>query len=119
MKKIIKPQQKEEAAYYTDFDGRSCSPYPPVQLKINFNYGSKYDTSVLELDLVDDEVAPILKLIASKLSSEKRKEILDVAKRIEPLMDSSVASRDWESSDIYYNIYHNNISLYNLMLDKQ
>ena len=120
MKKIIKPSQQEESVYYSDFSGYLLDQFgPPVQLKINFNYGSKYDDSTLELDLTDEEVLPLLKLIASKLSEEKRKELLIAAEKIEPLIESSIEARDWESSDIYYNAYHNNMSLYNLLLDKQ
>ena len=120
MKKIIKPSQQEESAYYSDFSGYLLDQFgPPVQLKINFNYGSKYDDSTLELDLTDEEVLPLLKLIACKLSEEKRKELLIAAEKIEPLIESAIDARDWQSSDIYYNAYHNNMSLYNLLLDKQ
>jgi len=120
MKKITKPSQQEESIYYSDFSGRLLDQFgPPVQLKINFNYGSKYDNSALELDLTDEEVLPLLKLIASKLSEEKRKELLVAAEKIEPLIESAIEARDWESSDIYYNAYNNNMGLYDLMLDKQ
>ena len=119
MKKITKPSQREESVYYSDFGGQLLDQFgPQVELKINFNYGSKYDNSSLELDLTDEEVLPLLKLIASKLSEEKRKELLIAAEKIEPLIESSIDARDWESSDIYYNAYHNSMSLYNLLLDK-
>ena len=68
MKKITKPSQREESVYYSDFSGHLLDQFgPQVELKINFNYGSKYDNSSLELDLTDEEVLPLLKLIASKL----------------------------------------------------
>jgi hypothetical protein len=44
MKKITKPAEKEEFVYYSDFSGKHmgdiCSP---VEVKIDFNYGSKRD----------------------------------------------------------------------------
>ena len=64
MKKITKPAVKEESVHYTDFEGKCLGEWPvPVELKLEFSYGSKYDGASLRLDLDDGEVKPILDLI--------------------------------------------------------
>ena len=47
MKKVIVPEQREEANYYSDFSGQPLGDgyEPPVILKLEFNYGSDYDGS--------------------------------------------------------------------------
>jgi hypothetical protein len=75
MKKIIVPEQIEEASYFSDFTGQpfGYSPCPPVTLKLEFNYGSVYDGSEVTLHLSDKDVEPILELIKSKLNPDVKK----------------------------------------------
>jgi hypothetical protein len=102
MKKIIKPKQQEDAVYYSDFNGESFGKfYPHVELKINFNYGSKYDCSNLELHLTDAEIEPILELIKLKLSNDKKNEFKKSAAYCDSQIESSMDSRDWYSADSY------------------
>jgi len=77
MKKIIVPEQREEANYYSDFSGQPLGDgyEPPVILKLEFNYGSEYDNSEITLHLSDRDVQPILELISSKLNPDYRKHL--------------------------------------------
>jgi hypothetical protein len=72
MKKIIVPEQREEANYYSDFTGQPFGNelHPPVTLKLEFNYGSEYDGSEITLHLSDRDVQSILELISSKLNPD-------------------------------------------------
>jgi hypothetical protein len=68
MKKIIIPEQKEEAVYFSDFTGKPFEQFgAPVELKFEFNYGSKYDNYSFTLHLDDKDIQPILDLIKSKV----------------------------------------------------
>ena len=80
MKKVIVPEQREEANYYSDFSGQPLGDgyEPPVILKLEFSYGSEYDGSEITLHLSDRDVQPILELISSKLNPDVQK-ILKVA----------------------------------------
>ena len=62
MKKIITPKQHEEASYFSDFTGKPFGDFfhPPVELKLSFNYGSKYDSSEITFHLSDEDIEPIL-----------------------------------------------------------
>ena len=75
MKKIIVPEQREEATYFSDFSGQPFGDlyHPPVTLKLEFNYGSEYDGSEITLHLSDKDIAPILELISSKLNPDVQK----------------------------------------------
>lgn len=78
MKKIITPKQHEEALYFSDFTGEpfdSSYSHPPVNIKISFNYGSKYDGSEIILHLSDKDIEPILKQISSKLNPDFKKSL--------------------------------------------
>jgi hypothetical protein len=78
MKKITKPLEEEEAVYYSDFSGKIFDNgfEPPVTLKMEFNYGSKYDGSKLELDLDDEDAILLLNFLKEKLQEESKKEKL-------------------------------------------
>ena len=53
MKKIIKPAEREEAVYYSDFTGKVLNECgPDITLKLDFHYGSKRDGANLELHLI-------------------------------------------------------------------
>jgi hypothetical protein len=44
MKKILQPKQQEKAEYFSDFSDKSFEAFhPDVQIKFEFNYGSKFD----------------------------------------------------------------------------
>jgi len=77
MKKIIVPEQKEEANYFSDFSGQPFDELfgPPITLKLEFNYGSDYDGSEVTLHLSDRDVQPILELISSKLNPDFKKHL--------------------------------------------
>lgn len=81
MKKILKPSEKEEAEYRSDFSDKSFIRFDPdVEIKFEFNYGSKFDGANLELHLTDEESKVILDFIRSKLSQEKKKDLRDELK---------------------------------------
>ena len=77
MKKIIVPEQIEEANYFSDFSGQPFGDlyHPPVTLKLEFNYGSDYDGSEITLHLSDRDVQPILELISTKLNPDFKKQL--------------------------------------------
>jgi hypothetical protein len=78
MKKVTKPSENEEAVYYSDFSGKLLNwVEPPVKLILDFNYGSKYDESKIELDLDDDDAKLILDFLKTKLLEESKKEKLN------------------------------------------
>lgn len=73
MKKTIVPSSKEEAVYYSDFTGKFFNTVgPDVNVTLTFNYGSKYDGAVFNLDLTDEETGLLLDLIKTKLSAENK-----------------------------------------------
>lgn len=75
MKKILKPATEEESVTYSDFTGKLLLGTPEVELDFWFNYGSPFDGSGLHLHLTSEEAAPILELIKSKLSKDKKQEL--------------------------------------------
>lgn len=74
MKKITKPSEDEEAVYYSDFTGKILSSdlthKSPVKLKLDFNYGSKYDGDTIILHLDDNDAEEILNFLKSKINLE-------------------------------------------------
>ena len=67
MKKVKIEKRIEEAEYYSDFSGKFLNIFgPDINLKISFNYGSKYDGTCLELDLSDEDIKEVLDLLKSK-----------------------------------------------------
>ena len=118
MKKIIKPAEKEEAIFYTDFKGKFCDPsygtsFPPVELVIEFNYGSVYDGERLSLHLDDEEILPILDMIKHNMSEDYKKSIEEKLKKREKNFEDSMQMRDWDACD-----YENNsLTLLRYMLN--
>lgn len=114
MKKILKPAEREEASYYSDFTGKpldGCGP--DVDLKIVFNYGSKYDGSRFTLHLSDEDADQLLKFIANKLSSDCRKEIQKNLQQLDCQHEDAMDSRAWDDCDFI----HNNREVYKKLLN--
>ena len=104
MKKIIKPSEKEEACYYSDFTGKIFGNFgAPVDLKIQFNYGSDRDGATLSLHLDDEDTKPIIDLIKSKLCSNTKKQLKKKLKKEEKSFDESMQFRDWDCCDALSN----------------
>jgi hypothetical protein len=76
MKKILKPATQEIGVLYSDFNGKLFfESTPEVEIKLIFNYGSPFDGECLTLDLTNEEAEPILELIKSKISKDKKQDI--------------------------------------------
>jgi hypothetical protein len=100
MKKVIKPVEKEEAVYITDFRGISCGEYgSPVEVNISFNYGSKYDGDTISLNLTDEEVFPLLDTIRQSISEEYKIHLRQKLKKLESSYEDSIGFRDWLSCE--------------------
>lgn len=98
MKKIIKPLEKEQAAYYSDFSGKCFGEWGgPVDVKIEFNYGSKYDGSQISLHLSDEEAQHLLDCIKLKLSPDYKLSLKKQLDKQEKEYCESADFRDWES----------------------
>ena len=104
MKKTTKPAQKEEAVYYSDFSGKCFGEFnAPVQLKIEFNYGSIYDGSKFTFDLDDNDIADVLFLLKGKLSNETKKDLKQRFVSLNDQYDQNVQDRDWTNCDYICN----------------
>ena len=103
MKKITKPAEREEAVYYSDFTGKLFEADPEVELKISFGYGSGRDGAELNLHLNDEDVAPIIDLIKSKLSSDFKDEFKKKLNKMENDYHDTMQMRDWGSCDYLSN----------------
>ena len=100
MKKVTKPAQKEEATYYSDFSGKCFGDHhPPVELKIEFNYGSKHDGSMIGLHLTDEEVKPILDAIKKNMSEDYKNFLMQKLNAYDEEYQESWDFRDWSSCD--------------------
>jgi hypothetical protein len=104
MKKITKPAEKEEAVFYSDFSGKTLGECtPPVEVKIEFNYGSERDGASLFLHLDDEDVKPIINLIKQKMSSDLKEQLKRQLEKQEKDFDDSMQFRDWNSCDYLTN----------------
>jgi hypothetical protein len=72
VKKVIKPAEREEAVYYSDFSGALLGEEPPITLTVSMDYGSIYDGNTLELHLNDDDFANLVKALVPKLTDESK-----------------------------------------------
>jgi hypothetical protein len=70
MKKVLKPAEYEDAIYYSDFSGKLLNETPPIEIVVDFNYGSKYDGCKLELHLNDEDFDQLLNFLKTKLSED-------------------------------------------------
>lgn len=104
MKKITKPAERENAVYYSDFTGKAFGDRgAPVNLKLEFNYGSDRDGASLLLHLSDDDVKPILDLIKQSFCSNTKKYLKKQLTAKEKSFDESMQFRDWDSCDFISN----------------
>lgn len=104
MKKVVKPAEREESVYYSDFSGKIlCEFGPEVVLKLTFGYGSKFDGSELELHLSDDDMMPVLKMLKNNISTEFKHNLTKELKSSEQDHDDNVQSRDWTSCEFSSN----------------
>jgi hypothetical protein len=114
MKKVIKPAEKEESVFYSDFSGKCFGEMPsPIELKIDFGYGSKYDGSNLSLDLDDTEITQILEFIKQKLCTETKEIWKKQLAKLENNLHDNVQFRDWSSCEYY----SKNVDLLQFLLD--
>jgi hypothetical protein len=115
VKKVITPAEKEVAEYYTDFNNEKFVFDPPVELQINFGYGSEYDGTGITLHLNDEEIKPILDIIKQRISDEYKNYHRDkIAKMKNKLVGSVEPSENWyiSSSNLYDNVSYFNLMLY-------
>lgn len=104
MKKLIKPAEKEESVYYSDFSGKCFGDFhSPVELMIDFGYGSKYDGSKLRFDLDDKDIEDILALLKSKLSNDSKKALKTMYTILDDKYEDSIQSRDWTDCNFICN----------------
>jgi len=96
MKKIIKPKQFEEVAYFSDFTGKPFGGLfkPPVTVNFEFNYGSGYDNCSFTLHLDDKDVEPILELVQSKLNPDVKKILKDAFDENDEELENAIQARD-------------------------
>lgn len=114
MKKIIEPAKKENAVYNSDFSGKTFDGFgPPVDIKICFNYGSRYDGSELTLHLDDDDVQSILELVKNKTTKRYKDYVSSLLEKYEEKYCDAMSFRDWDHCDIL----GNNIDLMRYMVD--
>lgn len=114
VKKVIKPQEKEECVYFSDVSGKAFGELSPdVEIKINFNYGSKFDGSVLEFHVTDEEILQLLSYIKPLLTNEYKNQARSQLKRFESDYDLNIQTRDWTSCEYY----SDSIELLNFLLD--
>ena len=116
VKKIVKPSEKEEVIYYSDFSGKCFGQFhPDVNVKIEFNYNSRFDGSTLELHLTDQETTSLLNFIKREITTEYKNEIKSKLNHVEQQLDISIQSRDWSDCDYKYT----SIDLYKYLIDHE
>jgi hypothetical protein len=104
MKKIIKPPEREEVVYYSDFSGKCFGELPaPVELSIAFSYGSKHDGAGVQIHLDDEELKPLLEVIKKHLSEDYKNDIKRLIDKYENDFDGAMQMRDWEHCDVLSN----------------
>ncbi len=116
MKKVIQPKQEEQAEYFSDFSDQSFEGFnPDVEIKFEFNYGSKFDGARVEFHLTDQEAEFVLDLIRMNLSEDKIAELKNKLELAEDDYEDNVDARDWQSCDHF----HNCIELYRYLLPRE
>lgn len=113
MKKIVQPKQEEKAEYFSDFSDKSFDIFgPDVEIKFEFNYGSKFDGGKVEFHLTDQEAEHVLDFIRMNLSEGKINELKNKLEEHEEYYQENMNARDWQSCDYFGNC----IQLYRYLL---
>jgi hypothetical protein len=99
VKKIIKPEQREEAVFYSDFTGKPLGEWDSVNVKISCSYSSKYDGAGITLHLDDEDLLELIKFLKTKTSEDFKNEIKNNLKKLDKDYEDNVQSRDWQSCD--------------------
>jgi len=100
MKKVIKPAEKEEAVYFSDISGKSFGEFgAPVELKLSFNYGSKYDGTEITFQMDDNDAKPVLDLLKELVTSDFKEASKKFLENHEKSLEDSIQMRDWEYCD--------------------
>ena len=101
MKKITKPAEREEATYYSDFSGKCFGElHPPVEIKIEFNYGSKHDGAMIGLHLTDEEAELFLDIIKKSASETYKGFLRKKFEEYDEQYQTSCDFRDWDSCEL-------------------
>jgi hypothetical protein len=109
MKKVTLPASQEESVYYSDFSGKCFGDFgAPIELTLEFNYGSKYDGALFKLHLDDEDVSEIMKLIKSKLSDDAKEQFLKKSQDSVNAYEEACSERDWVTCECIFG----SISLY-------
>jgi hypothetical protein len=104
MKKTIKPATKEESIYYSDFSGKCFGEMsPPIEVKLEFNYGSAYDGTNLSFHLDDKDIEDVLFFLKTKLNIETKQTLKRMYTRLDKENEDSIQMRDWTSCDYICN----------------
>ena len=100
MKKIIKPAEREEAVYYSDFSGKNLGKFDaPVELKISCGYESKYDGMDITLHLDDEDLEKIITYLKLNISDDFKEQISKKIDKYDNDYESSMQMRDWDDCD--------------------
>lgn len=100
MKKIIKPAEKEESVYYSDFSGKNLGDFDvPVELKISCGYGSKHDGSDITLHLDDEDLDKLIVFLKENISDDFKQELKKKIDKYEKDYDDAMQMRDWGYCD--------------------
>jgi hypothetical protein len=100
MKKIIKPAEREEAVYYSDFSGKNLGKFAvPVELKISCGYESKYDGMDISFHLDDDDLEKIITYLKSNISNDFKESITKKIDKYDNDYEASMQMRDWDACD--------------------
>ena len=101
MKKIIKPAEREESVYYSDFSGKPlCEFGPDVEVKISCGYGSKYDGTDFILHVDDNDLEKIVDALKNWVSDDFKSELKKKLDNQEEEIEKSMQMRDWDHCDM-------------------
>jgi len=101
MKKIIQPEQAEEAIYFSDFTGKPFMDGlpPPVKVKFNFNFGSAYDGASFSLDLSDEDTEGLISIIRQKLSEDAKKQLGKKLHYLDLQLEDDIQSKSYSACE--------------------